>query len=491
MFAAFHLANLPMVAALLEQPGYRHRPCAILRNPSAKDDGKIPLLALNEVAAQTGVAPGWPLNRALVRCPDLQVIPRQLNREDALRAELAKFAERFTADVEITSRDTVLLDLAGTRRVHFRGLETLPSSEVEVYHALADTPDLAHFAVLEPATRGRFIATSEIAALPLAVLAKWAEGSRLLPLLELLGLRTLAEYLLLPRQALIERFGPLAGHWHDLISGKTCRLLKLHRPPESLLQSLDFDDPIPSSDALIFVFNRLLHSLASRLTARHLTAAVLDIRLCLEVGDFTRKIYLPESSADPAVLLKPIQTMVDSLVLPSPVVSLTLDALAATPFSRQRDWTQRQLPNPERWADTLARLQALVGCANLGIPLPSAVHRPDAFTLRDAADVSEISPVSPTLPACSIPLRRFRPPVEISVAFEAGPDLYPQPLALLTGPHCGQVLERLGPFLTSGDVWNPTTAWQRVEWDVLVPQSPPLRLVYQPGDRWQLDGSYS
>jgi protein ImuB len=408
-----------------------------------------------------------------------------------LLAELVEFAERFTADVEITSPDTVLLDLAGTKRTNFQGLETLPSSEVEVCHALAETPDLAHFAVLESATRGRFVHTTEIAALPLSVLVKWAEGSRLLPLLDLLGLRTFADYLQLPRQALVERLGPLAGHWHDLISGKTCRLLKLHRPPESLLQSIDFDDPIPSSEALIFIFNRLLHSLASRLTARHLTAAVLDIRLRLVVGDFTRKIHLPESSADPAVLLQPLQTLVDSLVLPSPVVGLELDALAATPFSRQRDWTQRQLPNPDRWADTLARLQALVGRANLGIPLPLALHRPDAFTLRDAAEVSVISPGNSALPLCSVPLRRFRPPVEISVAFEAGPDLYPQPLALLTGPHRGQVLEKLGPFLTSGEVWNPSTAWQRVEWDVQVPESPPLRLVYQPGDRWQLDGSYS
>src|SRR6478736_4190745 len=140
MFAAFHIADLPVVAALQQQPEWRGHPCAILRDPTDKEDGKIPLFSLNFAAWQTGIAPGWPLGRALVRCPDLKVLPRQPEAEAALLLELREFADRFTADVEITSPDTVLLDLAGTKRAHFNGLETLPNSDVEVCHALAETP---------------------------------------------------------------------------------------------------------------------------------------------------------------------------------------------------------------------------------------------------------------------------------------------------------------------------------------------------------------
>lgn len=489
MFAAFHIADLPVTAALLAQPGCPDQPCAILRDPTDKNDGKIPLLSLNAAAWQTGIAPGWQLGRALVRCPDLVVLPRHPEREAALLTALVHFADGFSADVEITSPDTVLLDLAGTKRVHFDGLEALPDSEVEVCHALAETPDLAHFAVLEPRTRGRFISAGEIGTLPLSLLGKLNQDRAFLPMLDLLGLRTLADYGRLPRQGLTERFGPLAGQWQDLISGKTCRLLKLHRPPESFLQTIDFDDPIDSSEALVFIFNRLLHGLGSRLAVRHLAASVLEIRLRLVAGSLKREIHLPEPLADPAALLRPIQTLIESLVLPSPVIALELDAVAALPLSRQSDWTKRQLPNPERWADTLARLEALVGSGNVGIPIPLELHRPDAFEMRNATGSGSVR-TNHSLPTCSIPLRRFRPPVKISVAFEATPDSHPRPLALLTGPHCGEVLECGGPFPTSGNYWNPAENWKRVEWDVRVDRAPPLRLVWQPGNRWQLEGTY-
>ena len=73
MFAAFHLTDLPVTAALLEQPEWRDSPCAILRETKERDDGKIPLLALNSSARHTGISAGWPLGRALV--PAAMVVP--------------------------------------------------------------------------------------------------------------------------------------------------------------------------------------------------------------------------------------------------------------------------------------------------------------------------------------------------------------------------------------------------------------------------------
>ncbi|MES2658344.1 MAG: DNA polymerase Y family protein [Verrucomicrobiota bacterium] len=490
MFAAFHIANLPIVASLLEQPEWHERPCAILREPTDKDDGKIPLLSLNEAASQTGIAPGWQLNRALVRCPDLTIIPRQPETEAALLRELAVFADRFTADFEILPPDMVLLDLTGTKRAHFEGLESLPDSEVEVCHALAETPDLALFAVLEPRTRGRFVSIREIGSLPLSRIGRLEEDAGFLPLLALLGINTLEDFRRLPRQGLTERFGARAGHWHDVIQGKTCRLLKLHRPPESFFQTVDFDDAVHSSEALIFVFNRLLHVLAARLAARHLAASVLKIHLRMTEGSMKREIHIPEPMADPAALLKPIQTLIDSMVLSAPVTAVELDAVAAFPLSSQSDWTKRRLPNPERWADTLARLEALAGDGRVGIPVPLEVHRPDSFEMRDATVTGSCPAFSNIISACGIPLRRFRPPVNISVAFESIPNLLPRPLALLTGPHCGQILEIRGPFPISGGYWDPSEKWSRLEWDIRLEHAPLLRLVYQPKDRWQLEGTY-
>ena len=487
MFAAFHLPDLPVTAALRAQPEWRGRPCAVLREAAHRDDGKIPLMAINPAARQTGISAGWPLGRALVRCPDLRIIPRHPETEAALLAELVALADSLTPDVEITAPDIVLLDLSGRKTVRLEGLESLPDSGEEVCYSLAQTPDLARFAVLEPRTRARRISLDEIGLLPLSLLENLEGGERFLPLLELLGIRTLGDFRRLPRQELVGRFGPLAGHWHDVVAGKTCRLLKLHRPPESLAQTMDFDDAIHSSEALVFVFNRLLHVLCSRLAARHLAVSVLEIHLHLEEGGLRREIRLPEPLSDPAALLKPLQTLAESLVLPAPVTGIGLDATTAFPLARQSDWTGRRLPRPELWADTLARLKAMLGSDRVGVPAPLPGHRPDSFGMQ-AADSG--APVSTEPPVCSVPLRRFRPPVRIAVAFESFPNNHPRPLALLTGPHPGEVLERRGPFPLSGDGWEPGRAWQRLEWDIRVGHSPPLRLVFQPEDHWQLDGIY-
>ncbi|MEO7098693.1 MAG: DNA polymerase Y family protein [Luteolibacter sp.] len=490
MFAAFHIADLPVVAALRVEPQWQHHPCGILHDSTERNDGKIPLLALNATARDAGISEGWPLGRALVRCPNLKLLSRHPQTEAELLAELVLLADSFTPDVEITSPDTVLLNLSGLTASRIEAIRMISSCGMEACHALAETPDLAHFAVLDAQTRGRFVSTEEIGTLPLALLGRLETSKTFLPLLDLLGIRTLGDYRRLPRQDLAERFGPAAGQWHDLISGKSRRLLKLHRPPESLFQSMDFDDPIHSSEALVFIFNRLLHVLCSRLAARHLAASVLEIHLHLEDGEMRREIHLPEPLADPAGLLKPIQTLAESLVLPLPVTGIGLDATAAFPLSRQRDWTGRQLPHPERWADTLARLEALLGKDRVGTPMPLKTARPDAFEMQPtSAGKPAVADFPP--PVCSIPLRRFRPPLKIAVAFESTSHRNPRPLALLTGPHCGEVLEQHGPFLTSGDGWNPDTTWQRLEWDIKIAGAPLLRLVFQPEDSWQLDGTYS
>ncbi len=481
MFAAFHIPDLPICAALLAQAQAPGTPCAILRESKDRDDGKIPLLALNSAARDTGIAAGWPLGRALVRCPDLTLLDRHPPSEADLLDALVALADSHTPDVEITSPDTVLADLSTSPSTR---IDLVPCCSVMPVHALATTPDLAHFAVLEPATRGRFVPLAEIDALPLPLLARLDGGNAFLPLLDLLGIHTLGDFRKLPRQDLAARFGLVAGQWHDLVSGKSCRLLRLHRPPESLAQSLDLDDPSDSSEALVFIFNRLLHVLSARLAARHLAASVLEIHLRLEEGEMRRKIHLPEPLADPAALLKPLQTLAESLVLPAPVIGISLDATAATPLSHQRDWTGRQLPHPERWTDTLARLEALLGSDRVGTPAPSRSHQPDAFQMNTTAPEKTIPP------ACSLPLRRFRPPLEIAVASDSPPGRHPRPLALLTGPWPGQVLEQRGPFPSSGQLWQPDLAWHRLEWDIRIDHAPLLRLTYQPTNRWHLDGSY-
>jgi protein ImuB len=490
MFAALHVPDFPVASIL--RTGGGERPCAVLAGEIANDaKGKLPILSLNRAARFAGLQAGWPLNRALVRCPDLRVLPRDVAAEAAVSGELAALGESLTPDFEWTAADLVTLDLSGWRSVDASVFGSLALPGVELWHVLAETPDLAGLAVRHEEMRGRWVRSSDLAAMPLGLLHTLANNPQAWSVLELWGLKTFGDFMALPRQALSERLGAEAGRWHDMLHGKSCRLLRLHRPPESLLQRMDFEDSVVSLEPLVFIVKRLLHTLTGRLASRHLAARSLVLRLHLEAGGtVSRVVRLPEPRNTTEGMWAPLQTWLDSLQADSAITALELDAETTFAMAAQREWFGRQLPQPERWAETLAKLEALLGPGRVGIPVPPESHHPEAFDLLPAiggraAMVAE----NRAKPSCPVPLSRYRPPVEIAVAHELRGN-HPAPLALLSGPHPGRVIDARGPFPASGCWWEPAEAWQRLEWDVRVDGHPPLRLVLQPPDRWQLDGIY-
>ena len=280
----------------------------------------------------------------------------------------------------------------------------------------------------------------------------------------------------------------------DVLYGKTCRLLCLHRPLEAFVGAFDFEEPVVSLEPLIFTIKRLLQTISSRLTARHLAADRLDLRLVLEGGgELSRRLRFPEPQTGVGGMLPLVQTVLESQQLEAAVVRVEVAAGTTFAAAAQREWFGRELPQPERWAVTLARLEALLGPGRVGIPVPPESFRPDAFRLRPATGTGAMGGAGEGnlayQPEGAVPLRRYRPPREVAVASEWR-DQRPWPLALLTGPHVGRIVAWRGPFPVSGIWWDPGGAWQRLEWDVQLEDRNLLRLVYQPPERWQLDGNY-
>lgn len=494
MFAALHHPDLAVVAALRSYPEAQRRPCGVLEElPGISlEKVKLPLRAVNACARDTGIDAGWPLNMALVRCPDLVVLPSDHPAEKSILAEMVTLGESLTPDLEVTNRDTLILDLSRATSRQVSRLGFLETEDGGLCHVRATTPDLARLAVRHPASRGSFISSENLCGMSLDLLGCLPGGRQFLPLLTDWGLRDLGGFMALPRQGLIERLGPDAGRWHDLLHGKVCRMLRLHRPPESLVQEFEFEDVVTSIEPLAFAFKRLLHTLSARLAARAVAVKELRLTLLLEHGKpLQRVLRLPEPRVSETELLRPVMILLDSIKLSAPARGVVLDVETASPSAAQCDWFARQLPQPARWIDTLAQLEGLLGPDRVGIPIRGTSYRPDDFTLWPAdgtalpqneypAEARETS-----LP--TVPLRRFRPPQEIIVAVEPGS---PRPLALLSGRFRGSITQRRGPFLSSGDWWNPATGWQSAEWDIQLGDHI-LRIAFVPPDRWQLHGTYT
>jgi len=544
MFACLWIPDFPVMAALRGATEDRpHVPCAVLAGGGdgmvGKVRDKLPILALNREAWLSGIAPGWALGRALVRCPGLRVIERDLEAEAGLREELFLLAESISADVEMAAEDAVVMDLAGVRgwggggsgllqpAVAFRETaccqrgdpgshcagtcqcrplaagcvaesgSRLPQSRVfdalhldgaEVCWAMAGTPDLAHLAVRFAETQERVVSSADLGGLPLGVLGALGGGGRTLELLGMWGLGSLGDFMKLPRQGVAERLGPEAGRWHDVLHGKVCRLLRLHRLPESFAQEMDFEEPLGEMDRLIFSLKRMLYTLSGRLAVRHLAAGSVELKLFLERGgELVRSLRFPEPQTGVEGMLAPLQTMLEAVRLESAVVRVELDAETTFAMAGQREWFGKNLPQPERWAETVAKLEAMLGSGRVGVPVREDTFRVDAFRVKGVGEVGV--GWKPTLHGdCVLPLRRFRPVREVAVAHEVGGG-FPVPLAILSGTMKGEILGRRGPFLSSGAWWDAAVAWQRLEWDVEL-RDGVGRLAFERPERWWLEGWY-
>ena len=267
MFLGLHIPDFPVSAALRGLREGTSSPCGVLAHSSGKAE-TLPLLAVNRAARGTGIDAGWQLNRARIRCPDLRVVPSDREAERRLLGELVELGDRISADLEITACDGIVLDLSGRMKPVTAILEDAWIEGAEIWWCSAPTPDLAHGACRYERFGGRVVLPPDLETLPLTFLESLTKDGPMARLLEMWGIRNLGGFIALPRQALIERLGPEAGHWHDVLKGKHCRLLRLHRPPESMAQQLDFEEGAATLDPVVFGVKRLLHTLASRMACR-------------------------------------------------------------------------------------------------------------------------------------------------------------------------------------------------------------------------------
>src|SRR5207245_10837869 len=87
----------------------------------------------------------------------------------------------------------------------------------------------------------------------LAVLHKW-------------GIHTLGQLAALDKEQLAARLGPEAVRMWERANGKSERLLKLVRPPESFDESFEFENEIETTEPLLFMLRRFLDQLTLRLS---------------------------------------------------------------------------------------------------------------------------------------------------------------------------------------------------------------------------------
>ena len=336
------------------------------------------------------------------------------------------------------------------------------------------------------------------------------------------GIHTLGQLAALDKEQLGARLGPEAIRMWERANGRSSRLLKLIRPPESFEESFEFEREIETAEPLLFMLRRFLEQFAVRLAAIYLVAKELTLRITFansrkvrhgtdssdwrnEPAVVGKQIYervfkIPQPTNDVDLLFRMLQTHLENFRSEHPIIAVALSAEPIKPAGEQFGLFETTLRNPYQLSETLARLTALLGSDRIGTPVLEETHSPDAFHiqpfswhLNPAAANGGRSSATPG-PKCearrSSPLhilygalRRFRPAVSASVLQDENIPAHVRSVEV-----SGKIIAQRGPYLFSGNWWDEKF-WSRAEWDLQLKNGELVRAHERDGV-WKLDGIY-
>ncbi len=484
MFAVLHIADFALHAVLRNEPAQRHAPAALFSGGG----NKSVILAVSPAACAAGVQRGMTAPQAVARCPRLLIRAPNASAESEARAALLAAGFALSPTIEDTAPGICTVDLRGAVPAQSKPAASLAIAQLDrlglcASVGFARTPLLALYAAR--ATQGILSITDEAKFLAPRPLASADPAPELAAVLAQWGVRTLGNLTALPRDEIVRRFGRAGLALLQRAAGGDTRPLRPVVPPQEFSAALELEQPIETLEPLLFVLRRFLDRLTLELVAAQLVAAELDLALRLEdEAMHARHFRLPEPTADPEILFRALHTHLESLQTAASIIALDLRLTPTRPLVRQQGLFETGLRDPHGFAETLARVSALVGADRVGTPQLHDTHRPDSATLLPPPAVIPPPAAGPLHPLLGLPLRRFRPPfaVRLSRAEDGTRYLWSDRLQ-------GVIVFRSPPYPHSGEWWQADRAWQRIESDIALAEGGLYRLI-QIGEQYFIEGEY-
>jgi protein ImuB len=552
MFAVIFIPNFSLQAVLRHDPELRERAIALV-------DPAVPrpvIVQLTSAAQSCGACEGLTASQAIARCAELIIKPRSLAEEQSATEVLLQTAYAFSPNIESTAPGVCTMELKGLpflskpdslEQWAANIIEVLAQFYIEAKIGFAVTPELALLSaqpanpvlILQNSTNKPNVLTFsdmppdsamvgrvtpcvplialerpgnngayEANALDSFPLSSLEPPPEILEILQRWGIRTIGELLALGKDNVAERLGPAVVDLFNRISPDSPRPLKLVVPPQEFAEQMDFEHEIETAEPLLFVLRRFVEQLSRRLELIYLVIAEFHLHLGLSSGSKYERVFkIPSPTGSIEILFRMLQTHLETVRTDSPITSLRLSAKPAKPEAQQFGLFESTLRDSNQFAETLARLTALVGLENIGTPELVASHKPDSFRItvpefesdtwaKNPSKHSRIASQNLGQPMISSPspprgggegrgevalraqgensfsftgvhgertglqLRRFRPPLTSHIEFREG-----KPSLLRSSIFVGAIVETRGPFLSSGSWWD-ANRWERQEWDV-------------------------
>lgn len=328
------MSRLELVVAVGDRRTLLRAPVALAPAPGGPDR----IGACSPAAEAQGVHPGISLAEALARSPQLVLVPPDPVAVDRSWEALLVCLEGIGAAPEPLAPGEACFDTAGLRRL-YRGLDGVIAA---TRRAIGWWPGLriglgpVRFCAQAAARRAgprraAFVhGATELAPLPVDLLACRERTAKLPGPLRRFGLDTLGEVVRLGRGPLGERFGASGIHAHDLASGIDTPLVP-REPGSDLRERFDLPESL-SGELLDRVLGLLLDRLLARpeREGRTLRTVVLEAAL-VEGGTWRTRVVLREATADRARLHLALAPHLVQLSAPAQTLGIHAETFGGPP----------------------------------------------------------------------------------------------------------------------------------------------------------------
>ncbi|MBA4146548.1 MAG: DNA polymerase Y family protein [Verrucomicrobia bacterium] len=503
MFSVIYIPDFSLQSVLRDEPDLFLRPVALINGV----EKNATIFQLTRPAREAGVCEGLTPTQAMARCGTVLIKSRSAPHEKTTTQILLQTAYAFSPRIEATADGICTMDLQGLGialpascrqkdladsagrmpAAHWaeKIFAVLKSLNLHAQIGIAETPNLAlHAARCANPLLLVENSTDFISALPVESLEPTPQ---IFDILRRWGIRTAGEFTALGKDKIAERLGTEALELFDRASAVETRPLNLVTPAEHFSEAMELESEIESLQPLLFILRRFLEQLSRRIDALHLVVSDLRLHLKLSSGDIYESLFkVPSPTANVDILFSMLQTHLESVRTDSTIIAIELSARPARGENFQFGLFEASLRDPNQFAETLARLNALCGDGKVGSAVMENTFRPDAFRMGspqfDAASANQQQSTDKL--SAALCLRRFRPPIHADVEVKSG---HPSFIASLKVS--SPIKSISGPFRTSGDWWEQARLWQRDEWDIETADGTMYR-IYHANDDWFIEGIY-
>jgi len=337
--ACLWIAQLPLRVEILRHPAWDGRPLVLGGAPGER---KVVQLCSPEAEA-AGVWPGLPLREVVPLCPGAIVLqPDPVRTASVLEAVLADL-QRVSPLVEPGEGDDgyFFLDLRGLQGMYGELAALEEAIRAAVPPLLRPRLGFANgkFAaavaarLAEPGlSKSRVVPASETRAFlaPLSVRHLVLLEPEALQRMELLGVRTIGDLAALPFNAVQAQFGMPGAHAWRLAHGKDTDPIVARPVSASVQDSLRFDDPLGSIEAVMAAIDQLLAHTFSQPALLGRSVRQVRLRALLSDGTSWERLYtFKEALSTRDAARRALKSKLDlpNGLPPAPIEELALELL--------------------------------------------------------------------------------------------------------------------------------------------------------------------